>query len=251
MSDNDASKTPVLPRDEDEFNEILEVNKNFLIVVSFIAPWSENCKATKELTRELLSDPDLKQVLFIELPAEEFPGVSLRYEVKSVPSVVLLRNKQVLEKLVGADVRNYASQVVQNSNDGTDVEGVPVRTVERKPGAGGSSAANPNDSIAMIDRLEALIKQSDVMVFMKGNPEQPRCGFSRQVVQLIKDTGVSFKTFDILEDEDVRQGLKDFSQWQTYPQIYVKGELVGGLDVLREMQELGTLEGVLKGTEPI
>jgi len=246
MSANNGNTVPVLPRDEAEFDQILEANNNFLIVVSFIAPWSENCNSTKELTRELLTDPELKQVLFIELPAEEFPRISLRYEIKSVPSVLFIRKKEVIERLIGADLRNYAGRVVQLSSDGSTVEGVPVRTVERK-----HAPAEAKNSASLEDRLKALINLCDVMIFMKGNPEQPRCGFSRQVIQLIKDTGVPFKTFDILEDEDVRQGLKDYSSWQTYPQIYVKGELVGGLDVLREMQEMGSLEGVLRGTEPL
>jgi len=245
MSANNLSALPVLPRDDTEFDQILEANKDFLLVVSFIAPWSENCNSTKELTRELLTDPELKQVLFIELPAEEFPKISLRYDIKSVPSVLFIRKKEVIERLVGADVRNYAGRVVQFASDGSIVEGIPVRTVERN-----NANAEAKNSVSLEDRLKALVNEDDVMIFMKGDPAQPRCGFSRQVVQLINDTGVKYKTFDILEDEDVRQGLKDYSNWQTYPQIYVKGQLVGGLDVLREMQEMGSLEGVLKGTEP-
>jgi len=240
-----SSAEPVVPRNDADFDQMLAANKQFLIVVSFIAPWSENCNNTKDLTRELLSDPELKKVLFMELPAEDYPKLSLRYGIKSVPSVVFIKGEKEVERLVGGDVRNYASLVTQLANDGATVEGIPTRSVE------GKVKVKEALHVSMEDRLKALINQADVMVFMKGDPAQPRCGFSRQVVQLITEAGVPFKTFDILEDEDVRQALKDFSNWQTYPQIYVKGELIGGLDVIREMQEMGNLEGVLKGTEPI
>lgn len=73
------------------------------------------------------------------------------------------------------------------------------------------------------------------MLFMKGSPDTPKCGFSRSIVELLRKGGVAFSSFDILTDEEVRAGLKTFSDWPTYPQLYVKGTLVGGLDILREM----------------
>merc|ERR1719243_554070 len=75
------------------------------------------------------------------------------------------------------------------------------------------------------------------MIFMKGNRNEPRCGFSRQLMEILLETGVEFSTFDIFSDEDIRQGLKKFSNWPTYPQVYVKGELLGGLDVCKELAE--------------
>jgi Grx4 family monothiol glutaredoxin len=97
------------------------------------------------------------------------------------------------------------------------------------------------------DRLKALINKSNVMVFMKGNREAPKCGFSRTLVQIMNESGVTYETFDILTDEEVRQGLKTYSDWPTYPQVYVKGELQGGLDIIKEMKESGELMGVLNG----
>jgi Grx4 family monothiol glutaredoxin len=81
---------------------------------------------------------------------------------------------------------------------------------------------------------------------MKGNKTTPKCGFSRVAVQILTDLGVEFGTFDILEDDEVRQGLKEFSDWPTYPQIYVKGELIGGLDILKEMVSNGEFQDLLK-----
>ena len=99
------------------------------------------------------------------------------------------------------------------------------------------------------DRLKALVNQQPVMIFMKGAPENPRCGFSKQLVSILtaEVPDLAYGHFDILSDEEVRQGLKTFSDWPTYPQIYVKGELVGGLDILKELQEAGELKETLAG----
>ena len=80
------------------------------------------------------------------------------------------------------------------------------------------------------------------MLFMKGSPTAEKCGFSRQIVTLLQENGVKFGSFDILSDEEVRQGLKDYSKWPTYPQVYAKGKLVGGLDIVKELIENGELK---------
>ena len=96
-------------------------------------------------------------------------------------------------------------------------------------------------SVPLDERLRTLTHQSDVMVFMKGTPDAPRCGFSRQIVELLQGEKVKFGSFDILSDEEVRQGLKTFSNWPTYPQVYSEGKLLGGLDILKELKEEGEL----------
>lgn len=80
---------------------------------------------------------------------------------------------------------------------------------------------------------------------MKGLPSAPQCGFSRSIIDILDETGVPYDAFNILEDEEVRQGLKEFSNWPTYPQLYVKGELVGGLDICKELVEEGELTDIL------
>jgi len=95
-------------------------------------------------------------------------------------------------------------------------------------------------------RLEKLIKQAPVMLFMKGDPENPRCGFSRKIVDILQQDAIPFQHFDILEDEEVRQGLKTFSNWPTYPQLYAKGKLVGGLDIINELREEDELKDALQ-----
>ncbi|RKO95762.1 glutaredoxin-3-like protein [Caulochytrium protostelioides] len=86
-------------------------------------------------------------------------------------------------------------------------------------------------------RLRALTTRAPVMLFMKGDPETPRCGFSRQIVQILRDHKIAFESFDILSDEEIRQELKKFSNWPTYPQLYAKGEFIGGLDIVKELVE--------------
>jgi len=95
-------------------------------------------------------------------------------------------------------------------------------------------------------RLKKLVNRHKIMLFMKGLPSAPRCGFSRQIVDILEETGVAYDAFDILEDEDVRQGLKELSEWPTYPQLYVNGELIGGLDIVKELKESGEFEDLLK-----
>ncbi|CAI9607534.1 unnamed protein product [Staurois parvus] len=97
------------------------------------------------------------------------------------------------------------------------------------------------------DRLKALINKASVVLFMKGSKQVAKCGFSRQILEILNNTGAEYDTFDILDDEEVRQGLKTYSNWPTYPQLYVKGELVGGLDIVKELKESGELDSVLKG----
>ncbi len=97
----------------------------------------------------------------------------------------------------------------------------------------------------VVERIEQDIKNNDVVLYMKGTPVFPQCGFSAAVVQVLSHTGVKFKGINILEDPGLRQGLKEYSNWPTFPQLYVKGELVGGCDIVREMYESGELQTLL------
>jgi monothiol glutaredoxin len=94
-------------------------------------------------------------------------------------------------------------------------------------------------------RISEEVTSSDVVLFMKGTPVFPQCGFSATVVQVLSLMGVKFKGVDVLADEDIREGIKAFSNWPTIPQLYVKGEFLGGCDIIREMYESGELGEVL------
>ncbi|HEY6578681.1 MAG TPA: Grx4 family monothiol glutaredoxin [Rhizomicrobium sp.] len=98
----------------------------------------------------------------------------------------------------------------------------------------------------VMERIASDIQASDVVLFMKGTPVFPQCGFSAATVQILTQLGVKFKSFDVLKDPELRQGIKEFSNWPTIPQLYVKGEFVGGCDIIREMHETNELESLLK-----
>ncbi|HEY3917901.1 MAG TPA: Grx4 family monothiol glutaredoxin [Stellaceae bacterium] len=96
------------------------------------------------------------------------------------------------------------------------------------------------------DRIKRDITDNPVLLFMKGTPVFPQCGFSAAVVQILTTMGVKFKGIDVLADPEIREGIKTFSNWPTVPQLYVKGEFVGGCDIVREMYESGELQEYLK-----
>ena len=99
----------------------------------------------------------------------------------------------------------------------------------------------------VFDRIKRDIGDNSVVLFMKGTPVFPQCGFSAAVVQILTHLGVKFKGIDVLADPEIRQGIKEFSSWPTIPQLYVKGEFVGGCDIIREMFETGELGSFFKG----
>ena len=100
---------------------------------------------------------------------------------------------------------------------------------------------------AMKKKIEATIGKDRIMLFMKGNPSMPQCGFSAAVVGVLKEEGVTFGSHNILADGELREGLKEYSSWPTFPQLYVDGKLVGGCDIVRAMHAKGELAPVLAG----
>jgi monothiol glutaredoxin len=102
-------------------------------------------------------------------------------------------------------------------------------------------SANPTH-----ERIKQAITENKIYLFMKGTKDQPMCGFSAQVVNILNSYGVDYKTFNVLDDWDMREGIKEFSNWPTIPQLYVNGKLVGGCDITMEMHRKGELAGTLK-----
>lgn len=106
--------------------------------------------------------------------------------------------------------------------------------------------AATDKNVELKTQIETLLGSSKVVLFMKGNAEMPQCGFSANSVAILKNLGVSFNTFNILNDPEIRQGLKDYSNWPTFPQLYIKGQLIGGNDIITEMYKNGELQEFLK-----
>ncbi|XP_027712371.1 glutaredoxin-related protein 5, mitochondrial [Vombatus ursinus] len=131
-----------------------------------------------------------------------------------------------------------ASAALLHLGRGVLLRGPALRT--RSSGPGGSGLASR-------EHLDALVKKDKVVVFLKGTPQQPQCGFSNAVVQILRLHGVtSYAAYDVLEDPDLRQGIKDYSNWPTIPQVYLNGEFVGGCDILLQMHQNGDLVEELK-----
>ena len=97
-----------------------------------------------------------------------------------------------------------------------------------------------------LDRIKQTLQSNSIVLFMKGTPQFPMCGFSGQVVQILNHLGVPYKGVNVLDDDGIRQGIKEYSNWPTIPQLFVKGEFVGGCDIVREMFQAGELQGLLK-----
>lgn len=175
---------------------------------------------------EMIKLNEYKKVKFAKIQAEDFPKISIKDGVSAVPTIIFYKNGKIVDRVDGA---NTAAMV----------------EITDKHLSRDSSAVKEKSPEILEDRLRRLINQAPCMLFMKGDPTTPRCGFSRTIVSLLDSCNADYQTFDILQDNAVREGLKKFSDWPTYPQVYVNGELMGGLDILKEMNESGTLKEML------
>ncbi|CAL8071182.1 unnamed protein product [Calicophoron daubneyi] len=155
-------------------------------------------------------------------------------------------------KTLASESENADIQFVTNGCETSRISGANIAEITKAVKALRSSAQQSSgDKVIhkyanIEDRLHALINQAPIMLFMKGSPKEPRCGFSRKMVEILQSAGAKFDHFDILQDEEVRQGLKTFSNWPTYPQLYVKGELIGGVDIVKELADSGELAKTLQ-----
>lgn len=212
-------------------NNILENdNKDDLVVIHFYADWAAQCGPMNEVLEELDKQSELRGVKFAKCPAEDFPELSLKYNVTAVPTFVLLRAGSLVDRVDGANAAELTKKINSEISK-----------------TGQNSTALPTPPTVDINtRLRQLINAAPVMLFMKGTAVEPRCGFSKQIVAILDSHDAQYKTFDILSDDEVRQGLKTFSNWPTYPQLYINGELIGGLDIVKEMNENGELEPMLQ-----
>jgi len=202
-----------------------------LTVAHFAAAWAPQCRQMAEVIEELGRDPALATVAFVELEAEDVPELSLKHAVAAVPTFILFSGGTAIDRVDGAKAAELSKKVQARAQQGTLL---PSPTAVPKTAAEDLNV-----------RLKRLVAQAPCMLFMKGTPDQPQCGFSRQMIELFNTHGVRFSSFNILTDDAVRQGLKTFSDWPTFPQVYANGELVGGLDIIKELAASGELAATL------
>ncbi|KAF8425685.1 monothiol glutaredoxin-like protein-4 [Tirmania nivea] len=237
-----------IPKTEDDFNNIIKAApSNGFVALSFHTSWATPCKHMNEIFAAIASTQPSTST-FISIDAENFPDVSEKYGVTAVPFFVLLKDNQVIRQISGADPKELRSQIELYSSptsaaSSTIIPPAQSTTAPSISDAGvNGSAEEPEEGLN--ERLQKLLTAAPVMLFMKGTPSAPQCGFSRQMVALLRERQVRYGFFNILADDEVRQGLKEYSNWPTYPQLYVDGELVGGLDIVKE--EFGNDKDFLK-----
>lgn len=185
---------------------------------------------------DVLSDEGLRDELRRTAKWDTYPMVFAHGKlIGGIDKIRELNDSDTLEKILeGESVKDIG-------NEKKEKEEKTKPNVSKINGATINHANNSALSEELRQRLDSLVKQKEVMLFMKGSPDTPRCGFSRRIVKLLNDESVQYEFFDILSDEEVRQGLKKFSNWPTFPQVYVKGELIGGLDILQDLAQNGEL----------
>lgn len=158
------------------------------------------------------------------------------YEVATIPHFVFLNgNGKVVSHVKGADPKELGAAIAKLAT--ASESSIPPQQTTTAPPVATANGQTPGLETEEVEedintRLGKLVKAAPVMLFMKGTPAAPQCGFSRQLVALLREKGVRYGFFNILADDEVRQGLKAFSDWPTYPQLYLDGNLVGGLDIV-------------------
>merc|ERR1711973_873297 len=187
-----------------------EIDKARLTVVHFWAAWAARCQPM-DVAMGVLAE-ELPEVGFVKVPAEDLADVSMEYNVAAVPTFIFFRQGKVLDTIEGANAAETSKRVRELAKSGAP-KATP--TIEQ-------AAEKPKEPLDV--RLKKLINSS-------------KCGLSRQTIELLNSLDAEYATFDIFSDEEVRQGLKTYSNWPTYPQLYIDGELIGGLDILKEMHE--------------
>jgi monothiol glutaredoxin len=126
--------------------------------------------------------------------------------------------------------------------------GSPFRIAATDPPATGGFPVHEEDTTAEpLDRIDRMVRSSDIFLFIKGTPEQPMCGFSANTVAVMNHLGVSYRTFNVLADDAIRAAAKEYSSWPTFPQVYVRGEFVGGNDIVTDMFYSGELKRTIEG----
>ncbi|OIW34378.1 glutaredoxin [Coniochaeta ligniaria NRRL 30616] len=219
-----------------------------LLIVSFHAPWAAPCAQMATVLSALAagypSGPGAT-TSWVSINAEDLSDLSETYNVTAVPFLVLIRDGKVLETVSGSSAVKVRAAIEKHA---ASPSATASATAHTNGAAASAAAADRQPEVEaheeetdpekkkeeLFKRLGELVRAAPVMLFMKGTPSAPQCGFSRQLVAILREQAVKYGFFNILADDEVRQGLKEFAEWPTFPQLWVDGELVGGLDIVKE-----------------
>ncbi|KAF9328194.1 Glutaredoxin 3 [Podila minutissima] len=317
------SNYTVIASDE-EFAAVFKPTTSTVYALNFWAAWAPPCIQMNEVFEELASKNSA--IHFIKIEAEKFPDISEEYEIAAVPSFVIVKEGNVVDRVEGANAPELSKAVAKYSKSTSTsglnsaattttpsvapptmspeemnarlkeltsssavmafIKGTPTAprcqfsrqlleiltaqnirfssfniladdevyvkgefvggldVVKELVATGEFQALVPAEK-DLKTRMDELINKAPLMIFIKGSPETPRCGFSKKLVALLADQEVTYDSFDILEDDDIRQGLKTHVDWPTFPMVFFKGELLGGLDIVTEMVENGEFQQVV------
>jgi Grx4 family monothiol glutaredoxin len=250
----------------EEFQQFLNsAGPTQVVALNFWAPWAAPCQQMNQVFAELsLKHPSVAfgqvrhsigNFINSQIEAEQLADVAETFEVTAVPFFVLVKNSKILTRISGANPPSLTTALQLH----TSTSALPPAQETLAPAApitDSTSTTEPSTE-DLNERLAKLVKAAPVMLFMKGTPSAPQCGFSRTLVGILREKNVRYGFFNILADDDVRQGLKTFSDWPTYPsfpdmanlsfpQLYIDGEFVGGLDIVKEMVDNGEFEELVQ-----
>lgn len=216
------------------FQELLSTDLTRVSLINFWADFAEPCKQMNEVVFEL--SKKYPAVLFLQVEAESQQDIAESFDIDAVPSFVILRGHTLLDRISGANAQALTAAIARHAASPSIN---PLSKTDLAPAKAADIVSEKETQEELEKRMRGLMTQSKVVLFMKGNPDAPRCGFSRRITGLLKDQNVEYAHFDILSDEDVRQGLKKLNDWPTFPQLIINGEFVGGLDIVQEMIDNG------------
>ncbi|TFY76508.1 hypothetical protein EWM64_g7504 [Hericium alpestre] len=222
----------------EHFQTLLSTDLSRISLINFWAPWAAPCAQMNDVVREL--SRKYPALLVLQVEAEAQSDIAESFDVDAVPSFIILRGHTLLGRISGADAAALTSAIATHLRA---PGAAPLAQTTHQPAAPAPGKAESQEELNA--RLRAIMNQSRVVLFMKGSPDLPQCGFSRRIVALLREQNVDFSHFDIYTDESVRSGLKVLNSWPTFPQLIINGEFVGGLDIVIEMAENGELKEVL------
>jgi len=203
------------------------------LVVHFWADWAEQCKQVDQII-SALQQVHQQKATFARCEAENIDDVAKKFKISAVPTTIIISKGLEVARVNGVDPAGLNAAVAKFTSSSSPASELTPRT-------------NVPLTETLTQQLHRLTHKSGIVLFMKGIPSEPKCKFSRATMELLTQvqsdflSNKDFSYFNILEDEDVRQGIKEYSKWPTFPQLYINGDLVGGLDVMKEMHEEGEL----------
>ncbi|KAF8992363.1 glutaredoxin [Cyathus striatus] len=223
-----ADSNVVIVASSVHFKDLLNADLTRVSLINFWAPWAEPCKQMNEVVAQLAKR--YPAVLVLEVEAEEHSEITDSFDIEAVPSFIILRGHTLLDRISGADASALTSSLAKHA---TAPSYQPKSQTSQAPAAPSTTVPSSfqekqESEEDLNERLRKLMNQSKV-----------------KIAALLQEHGVEFTHFDILTDESVRQGLKKLNDWPTFPQLIVNGELVGGLDIVKEAIENGELNDIL------